>query len=114
MNPSPHLVQIQANSSTLPEPREAKRRLEPRHSAPRRLAALLILVMGAAVPAWLAGVTVRRPTTRNIHIEAYRYGFSPSRIFANRGFTAAIACGSRFRPATPARVSFSRTTIYTS
>ena len=85
MNPSPHLVQIQANSSTLPQARDLKRSLEPRNSAPRRLAALLILVMGAAVPAWLAGVTVHRPTTRNIHIEAYRYGFSPSRIFANRG-----------------------------
>ena len=51
----------------------------------RNLAALSILAVGAAVPAWLASVTVDRPQTRNIHIEAYRYGFSPSRIHANRG-----------------------------
>ena len=53
--------------------------------APRRLAALLILTAGAVVPAWLAGLTAARPQTRDIHIEAYRYGFSPSRIQANRG-----------------------------
>ena len=53
--------------------------------APRRLTALLILIAGAALPAWLAGVTAHPPQTREIHIEAYRYGFSPSRIQANRG-----------------------------
>src|ERR1017187_386864 len=52
---------------------------------PRRLAALLILIAGAAVPSWFAAVTAHRPQTRDIHIEAYRYGFSPSRIHANRG-----------------------------
>ena len=41
--------------------------------------------MGAALPAWLAGVAAHRTQTRDIHIEAYRYGFSPSRIKANRG-----------------------------
>jgi hypothetical protein len=51
----------------------------------RRLAALLILIAGAALPAWFAAVTAQSPTTRDIHIEAYRYGFSPSRIKANRG-----------------------------
>ena len=51
----------------------------------RRLAALLILVAGAAIPAWIAAVPTLHPQTRNIHIEAYRYGFSPSRIHANRG-----------------------------
>jgi heme/copper-type cytochrome/quinol oxidase subunit 2 len=51
----------------------------------RRLAALLLLIAGAVLPAWLAGVTTLRPQTREIHIEAYRYGFSPSRIHANRG-----------------------------
>src|SRR5512136_1994578 len=51
----------------------------------RHLAALSILLAGAALPAWLATVPSRAPQTRNIHIEAYRYGFSPSRIHANRG-----------------------------
>jgi hypothetical protein len=50
-----------------------------------RRTALLILVVGAVVPAWLAGVWARTPQARDIHIEAYRYGFSPSRIMANRG-----------------------------
>jgi hypothetical protein len=53
--------------------------------APRHLAALSILLAGAALPAWLAAVPARAPQTRDIHIEAYRYGFSPSRIHANRG-----------------------------
>ncbi len=56
-----------------------------RRNAPRYLAMLSILIAGAAIPAWLVGVTARHPTTRDIHIEAYRYGFSPSRIHANRG-----------------------------
>jgi len=51
----------------------------------RRLAALLVLIAGAAVPAWFAVLPAHRPMTRDIHIEAYRYGFSPSRIHANRG-----------------------------
>ncbi|MFB3777198.1 MAG: 4Fe-4S binding protein [Bryobacteraceae bacterium] len=53
--------------------------------AHRRLAALLVLVAGVVVPAWLAALPARSPQTRNIHVEAYRYGFSPSRIHANRG-----------------------------
>ena len=63
-----------------------------RHPAPesgnrtiRRLLALAILIAGAAIPAWIAGVLARAPRTRDIHIEAYRYGFSPARISANRG-----------------------------
>jgi polyferredoxin len=51
----------------------------------RLLPAILILIAGAALPAWIAGITGHQPQTRNIHIEAYRYGFSPSRIHANRG-----------------------------
>jgi len=53
--------------------------------ATRRLAALLVLIAGAIFPAWVASVPVHAPQTRDIHIEAYRYGFSPSRIHANRG-----------------------------
>ncbi len=51
----------------------------------RRAAALLVLIAGALLPAWFAAVTRDSPQVRNIHIEAYRYGFSPSRIHANRG-----------------------------
>jgi hypothetical protein len=51
----------------------------------RRLLAAGILVLGAAVPAWIASISTRSPQTRAIHIEAYRYGFSPARIHANRG-----------------------------
>ena len=54
-------------------------------AAPRWLAALLILIAGAAFPSWFAAVTAQSPKTRDIHIEAYRYGFSPARIKANRG-----------------------------
>jgi polyferredoxin len=46
---------------------------------------LLVLIAGAALPAWLAAVRTPPPQTRDLHIEAYRYGFSPSRIHANRG-----------------------------
>lgn len=53
--------------------------------AARRLAALSILIAGAGMGTWFATVPVRAPQTRNIHIEAYRYGFSPARIHANRG-----------------------------
>ncbi|MBL0156110.1 MAG: 4Fe-4S binding protein [Bryobacterales bacterium] len=51
----------------------------------RRLAALLILIAGAGLPAWYAAATAPPPQTRDIHIETYRYGFSPARIHANRG-----------------------------
>jgi polyferredoxin len=51
----------------------------------RRLLALAILIAGAFIPAWIAGVLARAPQTRDIRVEAYRYGFSPARIRANRG-----------------------------
>jgi hypothetical protein len=57
--------------------------------ASRRLAALLVLIAGAGVPVWLAGISAQKPQSRDIHIVAYRYGFSPSRIHAN--------CGDRLR-----------------
>jgi 4Fe-4S binding domain len=56
-----------------------------RTRAIRRAAAVMILVASAAVPAWIAGILAQKPRIRDIHIEAYRYGFSPSRIHANRG-----------------------------
>jgi polyferredoxin len=57
----------------------------PGPSASRWLAALLTLIAGAALPCWFAAATAQPPQTRDIHIEAYRYGFSPARIQANRG-----------------------------
>ena len=41
--------------------------------------------MGAILPASIAALSVDAPRTRDIHIETYRYGFSPARIHANRG-----------------------------
>lgn len=60
-------------------------RFLPGNPLPRRVAALLVLIIGAGVPSWLAGIAPHPAQTREIHIEAYRYGFSPSRIHANRG-----------------------------
>jgi hypothetical protein len=51
----------------------------------RYLAALSLLLAGATVPAWVASRRTPPPQIRDIHIEAYRYGFSPARIHANRG-----------------------------
>ena len=51
----------------------------------RRLAATLIMAAFALIPALLARLLTPPPQTREIHIEAYRYGFSPSRIKVNRG-----------------------------
>ena len=55
---------------------------------------------GAALPAWIAAVIrAHRPQTRDIHIEAYRYGFSPSRIHSqSRGSPAAHLFDARYRP----------------
>src|SRR5258707_13363483 len=83
MNPNSHLVQIQATPANLPHAEEQEQSLETRNRASRRLAAALILIVGAALPAWVAGIRAHPPQTRDIHIETYRYGFSPSRIHAN-------------------------------
>src|ERR1017187_4499866 len=79
-------------------------------SAPRWLAALLILLAGAPFPSWFAAGTAQSPKTRDIHIEAYRYGFSPARIKANRGDRR----GPPFATAIRARVFSSRIMIFTS
>lgn len=68
-----------------PELVHIERQAASRVSTGRRVATLLILIAAAVVPALLAAISPRSPQTRNIHIEAYRYGFSPSRIHANRG-----------------------------
>ena len=85
MAPATHLVKIQAKPANLLHAQEQEQSLETRNRASRRVAAALILIVGAALPAWVAGIRAHPPQTRDIHIEAYRYGFSPSRIKANRG-----------------------------
>jgi polyferredoxin len=73
------------SSSTHLPAKEPQQSPESGNPAPRLVAALLVLIAGGAVPAWFAGVRAHRPQTRDIHIEAYRYGFSPARIHAQRG-----------------------------
>ncbi|HXK58549.1 MAG TPA: 4Fe-4S binding protein [Acidobacteriota bacterium] len=51
----------------------------------RKLAAVLIVVASLLIPSLLARFLTPAPQVRDIHIEAFRYGFSPSRIKANRG-----------------------------
>ncbi|HWC98283.1 MAG TPA: 4Fe-4S binding protein [Candidatus Sulfopaludibacter sp.] len=68
-----------------PPVRSGVQRAAPRATGIQRLSAVLILIAGAGLPCWYAAVTAPPPQTRNIHIEAYRYGFSPSRIHASRG-----------------------------
>lgn len=85
MNPRSDLFQILGNAPNLPREKGQKQTRESGNLAMRRLSALLILVVGAGLPAWIAGISAHPPQTREIHIEAYRYGFSPSRIKANRG-----------------------------
>jgi hypothetical protein len=48
-------------------------------------ASVCLLAVFALLPASLAWFFTPPPQTRDIHIEAFRYGFSPSRIKANRG-----------------------------
>lgn len=61
----------------------------------RSVAALLILTIGAVGPACFAALEAPSPQTRNIHIDAYRYGFSPSRIHANRGDRLRLSFSTR-------------------
>jgi polyferredoxin len=51
----------------------------------RRLAALFLVAACAFIPALAAYLMTPPPQTRDIHIEAFRYGFSPSRIKVDRG-----------------------------
>ena len=85
MNPASDLFHILGNSSNLVHDKGQEQTPESGNLAIRRLLALAILIVGAAIPAWIAGALARAPQTRDIHIEAYRYGFSPARIRANRG-----------------------------
>jgi polyferredoxin len=79
VNLVPGIAPIPATSANL-----LLRAERPRNSL-RSLAALSILIAGAVLSAWFTAVTPSHPRTLDIHIEAYRYGFSPSRIKANRG-----------------------------
>ncbi len=51
----------------------------------RRLGALLILAASALIPAVGVHLLTPSPQARSIHVEAFRYGFNPSRIKVNRG-----------------------------
>ena len=85
MNPESDLFPIPGNPSKVLRGKGQHPAAESGNLAIRRLLALAILIVGAAIPAWIAGALARAPQTRDIHIEAYRYGFSPARIRANRG-----------------------------
>ena len=85
MNPDSDVFPILGNRTALPRGKELRPAAPSVDPTIRRLLALSILIAGAAIPAGVAGVLARAPRTRDIHVEAYRYGFSPSRIKANRG-----------------------------
>ena len=85
MKPGSVVFPILGNRPVPPHRQEENRTREGPGLAIRRVAALVVLISGAAIPAWIAGVLAHEPKTRDIHIEAYRYGFSPSRIKADRG-----------------------------
>ncbi|RPJ86218.1 MAG: 4Fe-4S binding protein [Acidobacteria bacterium] len=51
----------------------------------KRGALSCVLIASALLPALLAWLFAPPPQTRDMHIEAFRYGFSPSRIQVNRG-----------------------------
>lgn len=63
--------------------------------AGRRFTAALVLIAGALAPVWVAGSSTPPPRTRDVHIEAYRYGFSPSRIHVNRGDRLRLSFSTR-------------------
>lgn len=84
-NPAEVLLPILGNPAQIGQHRDPESGNRSGKRTARRLAALATLIAGAAIPAWLATAPARTPRTRNIHIEAYRYGFSPARIHANRG-----------------------------
>ncbi len=56
---------------------------------------LAVLAVCAVVPALLAWVMAPSPQVRDIHIEAFRYGFSPSRIKVNRGDRVRLTFSTR-------------------
>jgi polyferredoxin len=59
------------------------------------LAALSILLTFAILPASVVRLLTPAPQTRNISIEAFRYGFSPSRIHVNRGDRLRLSFSTR-------------------
>ena len=65
------------------------------HFYGRRLAALFILSAFAILPALLTRLLTPSPQMRNISIEAFRYGFSPSRIQVNRGDRLRVTFSTR-------------------
>jgi hypothetical protein len=107
MNPDSDLFHILGNPSNLLLDKGQEQTPGSGSLAIRRLAALVILIVGAVFPAWIAGVLAQTPRTRDIHIATVSVPRASRPI-------AGIACGLLFRPAIPARVSSSRITIFTS
>ena len=85
MKPDADLFPVLENASQLVGGRGQDPAVASGNPAIRRIVAVSILIAAAVVPAWLASVLTPPTQTRDIHIEAYRYGFSPARIKANRG-----------------------------
>lgn len=81
---APHALPVLGNPMATP-PHPLVDESSPTGGPRRRIAAILLPIAGAVLPAWLSTMASDPPRTRDIHIEAYRYGFSPSRILANRG-----------------------------
>ena len=61
----------------------------------RHLAVLLILSACTILPAWIVGLWQPSPQTRDIAIEAFRYGFSPSRLQVHRGDRLRLSFSTR-------------------
>lgn len=82
---APDAFPILGDPSVAPPPPARSGAPEPGGWILRGFAALLVMVAGATIPTWIASRAVSPPQPRDIHIEAYRYGFSPSRIHVNKG-----------------------------
>ena len=65
------------------------------HFQAQRLAVLPVLLLSAILPALVAHLLTPAPQTRDISIEAFRYGFSPSRIRVNRGDRLRLSFSTR-------------------
>ncbi len=65
------------------------------HSLKQRLTSPALLLASAILTALIAGLSTPAPQTRDIAIEAFRYGFSPSRIQVNRGDRLRLSFSTR-------------------
>ncbi len=65
------------------------------HSLKQRLTSPALLLASAILSALIAHLSTPAPQTRDIAIEAFRYGFSPSRILVNRGDRLRLSFSTR-------------------